>query len=160
MPANKPAPSDAAPLAALNKHDQSRLGAAPLSGGVTATRGRRFVLLNVHRTWRFSPEVVPSVSARWGRHWQRWGLKPTAGVEKPSRTVDRLRGRTGKGNVREALVLRIVNAAELKRLSGSRPKMGGGTGSGDVNGLPTHVEHPPVYRGILSPFIGTNRGTW
>jgi hypothetical protein len=42
-----------------------------------------------------------------------------------SRTRNRLRGRTGKGTVREALVLRIVTAAELKRLSGSRPKRDG-----------------------------------
>ena len=77
-----------------------------------------------------------------------------------SRTPDRLRGRTGKGKVTEALVLRIVNRAELKRLKGSRPKMGRGTGSGDVNGRPTHVEFPPVYRGALTPFIGTPCETW
>src|SRR6266545_4761089 len=35
--------------------------------------------------------------------------------------------------------LRIVTSAELKRLSGSRPKMGGGGGAGDVNGRPPHV---------------------
>ena len=35
--------------------------------------------------------------------------------------------------------LRIVRSAERKRLKGSRPKMGRGTGSGDVNGRPTHV---------------------
>jgi hypothetical protein len=67
--------------------------------------------------------------------------------------VDRLRGRTGKGNVSEALVLRTVTPAELKRLNGSRPKRGGGTGSGDVNGRPTHVQPPPVYRGALSPLV-------
>ena len=64
------------------------------------------------------------------------------------------------GTVREALVLRIVTAAELKRLSGSRPKTGRGTGSEDVNGRPTHVAFPPVYRGALRPFIGTSCGTW
>ncbi len=67
---------------------------------------------------------------------------------------------TGKGTVREALVLRIVTAAELKRLSGSRPKMGRGAGSGDFNGRPRHVESPPVYRGALSPFVGTTGETW
>jgi hypothetical protein len=103
---------------------------------------------------------VPSVSALRGRHWQRWGLKHAAGVEKPSRTVDRLRGITGKGKVTKALVLRIVNRAELKRLKGSRPKMGGGAGSGDFNGRPTHVQSPPVYRGALTPFVGTACGTW
>jgi hypothetical protein len=74
--------------------------------------------------------------------------------------VDRLRGMTGKGNVSEASVLRIVTAAELKRLSGSRPKRGRGTGSGEVNGRPPHVEFPPVYRGALPPFVGTSCGTW
>jgi hypothetical protein len=74
--------------------------------------------------------------------------------------VDRLRRMPGKGTVREALVLRIVTAAELKRLSGSRPKKGWGAGLGDVNGRPTHVQSPPVYRGALSPFIGATWGTW
>ena len=77
-----------------------------------------------------------------------------------SRTRDRLRGMTGKGNVSEALELRIVTPAELKRLKGSRPKMGGGTGSGDFNGRPTHVQFPPVYRGALTPFVGATCGTW
>jgi len=77
-----------------------------------------------------------------------------------SRTRDRLRGMTGKGNVSEALVLRTVTPAELKRLKGSRPKMGRGTGLGDVNGRPTHVEFPPVYRGALPPFVGTTCETW
>ncbi len=74
--------------------------------------------------------------------------------------MDRLWGRTGKGKVTEALVLRIVSRAELKRLSGSRPKRGGEAGAGEVNGHPTHVESPPVYRGTLSPFVGTAYGTW
>jgi len=74
--------------------------------------------------------------------------------------VDRLRGRTGKGNVSEASVLRIVTPAELKRLNGSRPKMGGEAGLGDVNGRPTHVQSSPVYRGALTPFVGTTGGTW
>ncbi len=64
------------------------------------------------------------------------------------------------GNVSEALVLRTVTPAELKRLSGSRPKMGWGTGSEDFNGRPTHVQCPPVYRGALRPFVGTTGGTW
>ena len=67
---------------------------------------------------------------------------------------------TGKGKVTEASVLRIVNRAELKRLKGSRPKMGGGTGAEDVNGRPTHVQCPPVYRGALPPFVGATCGTW
>ena len=67
---------------------------------------------------------------------------------------------TGKGNVSETLVLRTVTPAELKRLKGSRPKMGGGAGSGSFNGCPTHVETPPVYSGALPPFIGTICGTW
>ena len=57
-------------------------------------------------------------------------------------------------------VLRTVTPAELKRLTGSRPKRGRGTGLGDVNGRPTHVEFPPVYRGTLTPFIGTTCETW
>jgi hypothetical protein len=76
------------------------------------------------------------------------------------RTRDRLRGMTGKGNVSEASVLRIVTSAELKRLKGSRPKMGGGAGSGDFNGRPTHVQSPSVYRGALTPFVGATCGTW
>ena len=103
---------------------------------------------------------MPSVTALWGRHWQRWGLKHTAGVETVSRTPDRLRGRTGKGKVTEASVLRTVTPAELKRLKGSRPKMGWEAGSGDVNGRPPHVESSPVYRGALTPFVGTTGGTW
>jgi len=77
-----------------------------------------------------------------------------------SRTRNRLWGRTGKGKVTEASVLRIVNRAELKRLSGSRPKMGWEAGSGDFNGRPTHVESSPVYRGALTPFVGTTGETW
>jgi hypothetical protein len=68
---------------------------------------------------------VPSVSALRGRHWQRRGLKHVAGDGKPSRTVDRLRGMTGKENVSEVLALRIVRSAEPKRLRGSRPKRDG-----------------------------------
>jgi hypothetical protein len=67
---------------------------------------------------------------------------------------------TGKGTVREASALRIVNRAELKRLKGSRPKMGWEAGSGDFNGRPTHVESSPVYRGALPPFVGTTGETW
>jgi len=67
---------------------------------------------------------------------------------------------TGKGNVSKASVLRIVTSAELKRLTGSRPKMGWGAGLGDVNGRPTHVQSPPVYRGALTPFVGTTCETW
>jgi hypothetical protein len=77
-----------------------------------------------------------------------------------SRTHDRLRGMTGMGNVSEASVLRIVNRAELKRLTGSRPKTGREAGSGDFNGRPTHVSSSPVYRGALTPFVGTTCGTW
>ena len=57
-------------------------------------------------------------------------------------------------------MLRIVTPAELKRLNGSRPKMGGGAGSGDVNGRLTHVASPPVYRGTLTPFRRTPCETW
>jgi hypothetical protein len=74
--------------------------------------------------------------------------------------VDRLRGMTGKGNVSEASVLRIVTPAELKRLKGSRPKRGREAGSGDVNGHPTHVSSSPVYKGTLPPSVGTTCGTW
>jgi len=77
-----------------------------------------------------------------------------------SRTRNRLRGRTGKGNVSEASVLRIVTAAELKRLNGSRPKRGREASSGDFNGRPTHVQSSPVYRGALPPFVGATGGTW
>jgi len=77
-----------------------------------------------------------------------------------SRTRDRLRRMTGKGTVREALVLRIVTAAELKRLKGSRPKMGWGASAGDFNGRPPHVQSPPVYRGALPPSMCTTCGTW
>ena len=74
--------------------------------------------------------------------------------------VDRLWGMTGMGKVIEASALRIVNRAELKRLKGSRPKRGWGTGAGDVNGRPTHVEFPPVYRGVLTPSMGITCETW
>jgi hypothetical protein len=57
-------------------------------------------------------------------------------------------------------VLRIVTPAELKRLNGSRPKRGRGTGLGDINGRPPHVQSPPVYRGALPPFVGTPCETW
>jgi len=77
-----------------------------------------------------------------------------------SRTRDRLRGMTGKGNVSEALGLHSVTRAERKRLNGSRPKMGRGAGVGDCNGHPPHVWYPPVYSGALPPFVGTTGGTW
>jgi len=57
-------------------------------------------------------------------------------------------------------VLRIVTSAELKRLSGSRPKMGREASSGDFNGRPTHVQSSPVYSGALTPFVGTPCETW
>src|SRR5215813_4237964 len=60
----------------------------------------------------------------------------------------------------EHLVLRSVSRAELKRLTGSRPTRGWGTGSGDVHGRPTHVQCPPGSRGALPPFVGTTYGTW
>ena len=37
--------------------------------------------------------------------------------------------------------------------------LGWGAGSVGFNGLPTHVGSPPVYRGVLSPFVGANRET-
>jgi len=45
----------------------------------------------------------------------------------------------GMDNVSEVLVLRIVTSAELERPFGSRAKTAQGTGSGDINGHPTHV---------------------
>src|SRR2546430_12604796 len=63
---------------------------------------------------------------------------------------------TGKGNVSKASVLRIVTSAELKRLTGSRPKMGWGAGLGDVNGRPTHVQSPPGVKRGLNPVCGSN----
>jgi hypothetical protein len=60
---------------------------------------------------------------------------------------------TGKGTVREALALRIVIGAELKRLSGSRPKRGRGAGAGSFNGYPPHAWSPPVDRGALPPSV-------
>jgi hypothetical protein len=67
--------------------------------------------------------------------------------------LDRLRGMMGMGNESEASRLRIVTSAELKRLSGSRPKTGWGSGSADIHGRPTHVRYPPVYRGALTPSV-------
>jgi hypothetical protein len=96
---------------------------------------------------------VPPVPARRGRHWQRWGLKHAVDAEKASRMLDQLRGTMGMGNGSEASRLRIGTSAELKRLSGSRPKMGRGSGSADINGRPTHVSYPPVYRGALTPSV-------
>jgi len=97
--------------------------------------------------------VVPHVLARRGRHWQRWGLKHAVDAEKASRMLDRPRERMGRGNESEASRLHIVTRAELKRLSGSRPKTGRGAGSADINGRPTHVRYPPVYRGTLTPSV-------
>ena len=61
-----------------------------------------------------------------------------------------LRGMRDMDNVSETSALRIVKGAELKRLKGSRPKRGRGSGSADFNGRPAHASYPPVYRGILS----------
>jgi hypothetical protein len=96
---------------------------------------------------------VPLGLARRGRHWQRWGLKHAVDAEKASRRRDQPRGMMGRGNESEASRLRIVTSAELKRLSGSRPKTGRGSGSADINGRPTHVSYPPVYRGALTPSV-------
>jgi hypothetical protein len=93
------------------------------------------------------------VLARRGRHWQQWGLQHAVDAEKASRRLDRLRGMMGMGNDREASRVRIVTSAELKRLSGFRPKTGRGSGSADSNGRPTHVSYPPVYRGALTPSV-------
>jgi hypothetical protein len=73
-----------------------------------------------------------------------------------SRTRNRLRGMTGKGNVSEASALRIVNRAELKRLKGSRPKKGWGAGSGDINGRLTHVQSPPGVQRHPNPVCRYN----
>jgi len=73
-----------------------------------------------------------------------------------SRTRNRLREMTGKGKVTKALVLRIVTAAELKRLKGSRPKRGRGAGSGNVNGRPTHVQSPPGVQRRPNPVCWYN----
>jgi hypothetical protein len=88
------------------------------------------------------------------------GLKHAAGLGSVSRPRNRLREMTGKGKVTKALGLRLVPAAELKRLSGSKPQRGWGAGAGEVNGRPTHVQSPPVYRGALPPVVGTPGGTW
>jgi hypothetical protein len=63
-------------------------------------------------------------------------------------------------NESEASELHTVTPAELKRLKGSKPKMGWGLGSAGFNGLPTHVPYPPVYRGILLRLVGETRETW
>ena len=111
------------------------------------------VLLDADRTLRFSHDVVPSVPARWGRHWQRWGLEHTVRAGKASRMRDRRRGRTGMGHISAASRLRIVTRAELKRLSGSSPKTGRRAGSGGFNGRPTHAWSLPVSRGALTPSV-------
>jgi hypothetical protein len=100
-----------------------------------------------------SQDVVPSVPARRGRHWQRWGLKHVVDAEKASRRLDRLREMTGMGNDSEASRLRIVTSAELERPFGSRPKKGWGSGSVGFNGRPAHAWYPPVYRGTLTPSV-------
>lgn len=131
----------------------SELGGGPAPAAERERYGdtrSQVVLLNADRKSRFSHDVVPSVPARRGRHWQRWGLKHAVGAGKASRTMDRLRGMTGRDNLSEALALRIVTRAELKRLSGSRPKRGWGSGAAGFNGLPTHAWYPPVYRGVLT----------
>ena len=96
---------------------------------------------------------MPPVLARRGRHWERWGLKHAVDAEKASRMLDRLRGIMGRGHEREASRLRSGTSAELKRLSGSRPKTGRGSGAVDSNGRPTHGWYPPVYRGALTPSV-------
>jgi hypothetical protein len=55
------------------------------------------------------------------------------------------------GHDRDASRRRLVTRSALKRRSGSRPKTGRGSGSVDMNGRPTHVSYPPVYRGALTP---------
>jgi hypothetical protein len=122
----------AAELCALLRHEVA-----------ICTAGRR-------RKRRSSHDVVSSVSALRGRHWQRWGLKHAVAVGPVSRTRERLRGMKGMDNGSEALTLRIVTSAELKRLKGSRPKKGRGPSAGDFNGRPPHVACPPVYRGVLT----------
>jgi hypothetical protein len=110
------------------------------------TAGRR-------RKRRSSHDVVSSVSALRGRHWQRWGLKHAVAVGPVSRTRERLWGMKGMDNGSEALTLRIVTSAELKRHKGSRPKKGRGPSAGDFNARPPHVACPPVYRGVLTPAV-------
>ena len=73
--------------------------------------------------------------------------------------LDRPRERMGRGNESEASRLHIVTRAELKRLSGSRPKTGRGASSGDLEGPPTHVWSPPVHRDTLTP-VCTKGETW
>jgi hypothetical protein len=63
-------------------------------------------------------------------------------------------------NVSEALALRIVRARSLSDSKAPDPKWERGSGSGDFNGRPTHMQYPSVYRGILTLLIGTTGETW
>ena len=65
------------------------------------------------------------VFALWGRHWQRWGLKHTAGVGNGSRTRDRLRRMRDRDNRREASTLRIVSRRSLSDPTAPDPKWDG-----------------------------------
>ena len=68
--------------------------------------------------------------------------------------IPSVRGMADMGNESEALVLRIVMNAELKRLKGSRAKRAWGSGSAGFDGWPTHMWYPPVYRDSLTRSMG------
>jgi len=88
---------------------------------VIATRGREFYCWTqqeaVIQSGAVSPVPEPGV-----RRWQRRGIKHSVTVQKASGTLEVLREMVGMDNVSEALVLRIVRAAELEPLFGSRAK--------------------------------------
>ena len=92
---------------------------ARLTAGVLATRGREFYCWtqqeDVIQSGVVSPVPEPGV-----RRWQRRGIKHAVTVQKASGTPEVLREMVGMDNVSEALVLRIVRAAELEPPCGSR----------------------------------------
>ena len=108
-----------------------------LTPSVIATRGREFYCWTqqeaVIQSGAVSPVPEPGV-----RRWQRRGIKHSVTVQKASGTLEVLREMVGMDNVSEALVLRIVRAAEREPLFGSRAKKGMVGRSASFNGKPTH----------------------
>ena len=59
----------------------------------------------------------------------------------------------GMDNVSEVSLLRIVTSAELELPFGSRAKMATVVRQASFSGEPAHLQHHPVYRGVLTPSV-------
>jgi hypothetical protein len=119
---------------------------------VTATLSRQFHCCS-QKEMRYNQGVVSPVPAPGVRHWQRWGAEHSVKRETASSTPDLWWEMRGMDNASKASSLHIVMGAELELPFGSRAKMATVVRQASIDGGPAHSQHPPVYRGVLTPSV-------